>query len=235
MKLVIDINHDYANVIAGLTKRGLVYGEIFRMTQKHATEGRWWDVWHNEITTANMIAILEGEDEETMWHVLVPAAILHDIGWSQLGEGKNSNWDDRNLRIAHMKVGGILADTILRKVKYPQQHIVQIRELVEHHDDEYLGIKPTSHAMQLLRDADASFILSYPSFWKDWKSKGTGKSPMIFLKKQVANYGKRFTQAAQRIVDREIQLRKSEIEAPGDYVKRIQEIAKAKKKLYQKL
>src|SRR5438270_225085 len=106
MQKHIDIDKDYQEVIDVLTKQKPIFVEIFRLCQKYAVNGRWWDAWHNEITTVNMITILTEERRTELKDILIPAAILHDIGWSKIDDSKETRWGDDDLRIAHMKIGG---------------------------------------------------------------------------------------------------------------------------------
>ncbi|OGI28469.1 MAG: hypothetical protein A2184_04045 [Candidatus Moranbacteria bacterium RIFOXYA1_FULL_44_7] len=95
---------------------------------------------HAEIVTkfATKLCKLEKEADD----IVVPAAILHDIGWSQLSEEEkfiifNSNATKEEMlhvRIRHQKEGVKLAKEILEKLEYPLDQIKKILEIISQHD-----------------------------------------------------------------------------------------------------
>lgn len=98
------------------------------------------DAGHAEIVTrfATKLCELEKADGD----IVIPAAILHDIGWSQLSEeekfiifGSNATKEEMlHVRIRHQKEGAKLAEEILEKLKYPSEQIKQILEIISQHD-----------------------------------------------------------------------------------------------------
>lgn len=187
------------------------YKQLFSYAKKYSAKGRWWDLWHVYITTQNMLFIIENENLRYRTKILIPAAMFHDIGWSKIGEEKNNYWDNNDLRVKHMEVGSSLAKDILLNENYPKKDGAKIIDLIAHHDDEYLGKPPDALPAKILRDADASFILSYPSFWKDFYIKGKSMQSKDFFEEQVKNYGARYTKSAQVIVNKQIKERYEEI------------------------
>lgn len=200
------------------------YRQIFTEASVLLARGRWYDLVHTIIAVAHMSEILEGERAQGILRdvteelyqeyqaVLIPAIMLHDIGWSAIGENKNTEWDDRELRTRHMEVGAQIAQRILQAVAYPPALIQSIVHLVAHHDDQYLGTNPETPTEMLHRDADACFILTSISFWKDFAVKGGDLPPAEFLEMKVKKWGTRYTRTAQIITNREIEARKSEID-----------------------
>lgn len=218
-----------------LKRKNPQYIDIFIKALKLSAEGRWWDIWHVEVSTANMLQMLEEEGQNALGAVLIPAIIMHDIGWSRVGEERDFNWDDPNLRMKHMAEGAKLAESILNDIGYPSEYIPEIIELIAHHDDEYLGKPSVTLKEKILRDADASFILSYPSFWKDWYIKGrpNGITPKKYLEVKKSKHGKRYTKTAQSIIDKQISSRMKEVDSdidPENRVREIKEIAEGKKR-----
>ena len=81
---------------------------------------------------------LENADE----NVVVPAAILHDIGWSKLSkrnrfsifDSKLSNKEAIRVRLWHQKESVKLAKYILSKVRYDRRLMAEILEIISQHD-----------------------------------------------------------------------------------------------------
>lgn len=115
------------------------------------------DAGHAEIVTN--FAILLCELEKASDDIIVPAAILHDIGWSQMPEGerflifdKNKTPEaERKVRIRHQEDGSKLANEILTSISYPKDLSEQIIEIISQHDtrDGFF-----SQEDGLMRDAD---------------------------------------------------------------------------------
>ena len=155
--------------------------------------------------------ILEGEGMLELENKLMPAIILHDIGWSQLGEEKNYAWHSKENRILHMKEGAKIAKRILLKTHYKIDLIERIVYLVGTHDKEYLRESPVSLDEKFLRDADSCFIFSEVSFWKDYHLQGSDYTPQSFLEILLEKYSKKYTEAASIIVKENVKKRKKEI------------------------
>ena len=147
---------------------------------------------------------------------MVPTIILHDIGWSTIGEKKNVSWKDKEMTVRHMEEGANIAKQILEKVGYNQVLIKKIVQLVSTHDNAYLGIEQTTIAEKLVRDADACFVLTALGFWKDYHVgsviKGEKITPKECLDMLVVENSKRHTKEAQKITNQQISDRAREIE-----------------------
>ena len=159
------------------------YKKIWDKAKPLLAEGRHWDLWHTEISIEYMQQILKGEKKDQLSSILIPAIILHDVGWSEIGEEKNISWGKAEMRTKHMKEGARLARKILNEIGYDPEKVEVISYLVAGHDNAYLGIEPKTELEKLLRDADACYILSYPSFWKDLNIK-RGKMDIKFIESQ---------------------------------------------------
>ena len=115
------------------------------------------DKGHAEITLKYAIKLLNsvGGDE----NVVVPAIILHDIGWSKLTNRERTLLVDENrtreqelfIRLKHQKEGVRLAEQILNEVYYPLKLIKDILEIISEHDTRVGFI---SQSEGLVRDAD---------------------------------------------------------------------------------
>lgn len=199
------------------------YQQIWEEASVLLAKGRWYDLVHTAIATSHLGQILQQErtqgilrdESEEQYQesqaILIPAIILHDVGWSAIGENKNTQWNDQELRRRHMEIGAQLAEHILSKMTYSPTLTQRIVHLVAHHDDQYLGKDPQTQEEIILRDADACFILTFLSFWKDFTVTGGDLSSTDFLDKKKKKWGKRYTQTAQIITNKEIAARKSEV------------------------
>ena len=92
---------------------------------------------HTEIATgfAQALLLQEGGDED----IVIPAIILHDVGWKMVPEdiqskafGPNASMPEWNR--VHEVEGARIAGDILRKVDYPEAKILQIQEIIDGHD-----------------------------------------------------------------------------------------------------
>jgi len=163
------------------------YREIWELAKPYLAKSRWWDLMHTEMSVGFLHKILKEEGKDYLADVLVPAIILHDTGWSTIGEGKHVLWGGEEMRRRHMEAGAKIAEDILSQVGYNPELTKRIVHLVSTHDSAYLGIEQKAEEERLVRDADASFVLTSLSFWKDYhvntvlKEKGEDLTPAEFL------------------------------------------------------
>jgi HD superfamily phosphodiesterase len=92
---------------------------------------------HTEMATgfARQLLAHEGGDED----VVIPAIILHDVGWKKVPEdiqkkafGPNVTMPEWNR--VHEVEGARIAGDILRKVDYPEDKTLEIQKIIEGHD-----------------------------------------------------------------------------------------------------
>jgi len=149
------------------------------------------DAGHGKIVTeyAMKICDLEKTDPD----VVVPAAILHDIGWSQLSKkermiifNKNNPKELRlQMRYKHQEEGVKLAREILAKVKWPQDQIEEICEIISQHDTREGFISANEGAM---RDADKLYRFDNHGFREGAKnSRTTYEHDIIEIEKYFEN------------------------------------------------
>lgn len=194
-----------------------VFKKIFRMATPLLKKGRWYDLGHTKYSVKFMEEILSEENKLKKENILIPTIILHDIGWSEIGKEKNTQWSKLDLRIKHMEIGAKLAEQILKKIGYPTKLTIKIKKLVKTHDNFYLGIEPKTDEEKIMRDADGCFSFTSLSFWKDYDVKIVKNklktSPKEFLKKLTVQYGKMYTKTGQKIVEKLIKERLEEIQS----------------------
>ena len=109
---------------------------------------------HTEISTdlAQVLLSQEGGDED----IVIPAIILHDVGWKKVPEdiqmkafGPKSSMPEWNR--VHEVEGARIAGDILRKVDYHEDKILEIQEIIKGHDSRK---DPISKNDGIVKDAD---------------------------------------------------------------------------------
>ena len=109
---------------------------------------------HTEISTdlAQQLLAQEGGEED----IVIPAIILHDVGWKKVPEdiqmkafGPNTTMPEWNR--VHEVEGARIAGDILRKVDYHEDKILEIQEIIKGHDSRK---DPISKNDSIVKDAD---------------------------------------------------------------------------------
>ena len=99
-----------------------------------------------------LLAHYPAADEE----IVLPAIVLHDVGWKMVPEEKQLNAfgpraTDRKTQRVHETEGVKIARKILADIKYDQEKIPEILSIIDGHDTR---IKALSLNDQLVKDAD---------------------------------------------------------------------------------
>jgi HD superfamily phosphodiesterase len=109
---------------------------------------------HAEVSVAfaERLLSLEGGDED----IVMPAIILHDVGWKKVPEdvqlkafGPNASMPEWNR--VHEVEGARIAGEILRKVRYPEEKILEIQDIVQGHDSRTEAVSLND---SIVKDAD---------------------------------------------------------------------------------
>ncbi len=94
------------------------------------------DLLHSQKTAEEVFRLSKGEKWDI--DVLIPVAIFHDIGHSailsehfSLISGPNK---EENSKLVHMLTGAKIAKDILKSIKYPNNKIKKIVEIISIHD-----------------------------------------------------------------------------------------------------
>lgn len=144
-----------------------IYGSYY----KDVMLGRWYDPYHVAYSTLFAVKLVEFKEASPL---IVPAIILHDIGYYSPLVDK-ANWASKNSRIIHMQEGAGLAAEILSTIGgFTASEIGKIVGMVASHDNGYLGIPTTDGDRLALRDADRAWVMHPLSFYKDWIAKRRG-------------------------------------------------------------
>ncbi len=131
-----------------------IYLKIWNLAKPYYKKGRSYDISHIEWMTerADKISDSEGLDKK----ILLPTVILHDVGYSAVGQ-QNPNIKDKESKALHMKEGSLIAEKILNKVNYDQELSKKIINLISVHDNWIFGDDKSYKEikeMALLNDLD---------------------------------------------------------------------------------
>jgi CRISPR/Cas system-associated endonuclease Cas3-HD len=109
---------------------------------------------HTEISTglAQQLLVQEGGEED----IVIPAIILHDVGWKKVPEdvqskafGPKASMPEWNR--VHEVEGAKIAGDILRKINYREDKILEIQKIIKGHDSRK---EPISLNDSVVKDAD---------------------------------------------------------------------------------
>jgi hypothetical protein len=171
------------------------------------------DKGHVEITLdyAQKLVELENGNED----VVIPAIILHDIGWSQMPRERRFLFFDKNaeeaeklsVKLEHQIAGVELARDILNKVDYPADLKEEILEIISQHDTRQGFI---SRNEGLVRDADKLWRYSIVGFEADVARYRTTRESLCEkweANRQDPDYF--YSESARQIALEELESRKS--------------------------
>lgn len=156
--------------------------------------GRFYDLWHIPFSTRCMQKLCEIESLNT--NVFIPAVILHDIGYSAM-TGKDvriGNIDAVGDRELHMQFGAQQAIRLFAEndgFSLSDDEQKKIIQLIEIHDNPYIGKKLMTKEQKLFRDADRIYVLSFSSFTKDYLRKVADTpslTPQILLSQRISSF-----------------------------------------------
>ena len=178
------------------------------------------DPGHAEVTLqyATSLVASEAGDED----IVIPAMILHDIGYSELSKERRLSVFDKSktdeqrraVQIEHQNAGVILAKGLLVKVEYPFALVPEILEIISRHDTRKGFISKNEG---LVRDSDKLWRFSRRGFEAD---SGRTRSRLEERCKDLeANIDKPdyfCSERAKQIAREELKARRSEL-ARGEF------------------
>ncbi|MFA4817546.1 MAG: HD domain-containing protein [Parcubacteria group bacterium] len=139
-------------------------------------------------------------------NILIPAAIVHDVGWSNIPVKLQKSKKDAERLTAmklHIKYAPAIIREILGKTGYSQREIKAVSDIVVAHK----FCKPKNFEKRLLIDADTMVESFKEQFYDDIKSYGVSAEDGYEFR---AN-NKFYTKTAARIFTEEMKKRKKEI------------------------
>lgn len=114
-----------------------LYEKIWNEARPYYEKSRPMDVDHIEWMMKVVDEVCKQENlDET---ILMPLAILHDVGYETLVNPVTASYYDKDVRRAHMKAGAEIAEQILKSVGYPKDKSKKIIEHVGIHDNWVFG------------------------------------------------------------------------------------------------
>ena len=169
---------------------------------------------HNEIHTriswefAVRLLAAEGGDPE----IVVPAILLHDVGWSRVPEEQQlsafgPNVENPELTKVHEREGARMAEEILAALEYDEGRISEIVSIIAGHDT-----RPGSRSLHesVVRDADKLFRLSAGGFPIDCaRFELDPATHLDWLEEQIDRWF--FTATAKQLAREEIRARLEEL------------------------
>jgi len=178
-----------------------LYATLFELA------GPFLDTRHNEVHAtvscrfARELLTEEGGDPE----VVLPAIILHDVGWKVIPEEKQLECfgpyaRDRGANRIHEVEGARIATAILERVEYDPAKIRVIANIISGHDSRLV---PISLEDQIVKDADKLFRFSEEGFAIDCGrfALDPGRS-VAGLRRRIDSW--LFTDTAKRVAHREL-------------------------------
>lgn len=173
------------------------------------------DNGHAMIVTENALELLK--IEEANENIVVPAAILHDIGWSQLPKDQamkifdplTTSSEKLRLRLLHQHLGAKLAESILNELDYPANYRRHIIEIITEHDtrENFYSLEDS-----IVRDADKLWRFSKQGFWADVsRTQSHPKDILKKLEKKIDMPGFFNLQSSKAIALQEAKQRKREV------------------------
>ncbi len=174
------------------------------------------DNGHAQIVTNFAIELCDIEKANE--DIAIPAAIMHDIGWSQLSKEERFlifNPDrtpeiEYAVRIKHQEEGVKLTKKILEFVNYPSKESRQILEIISGHDTRKGFI---SKEDGVTRDADKLWRFSKTGFIADLsRNQFTFKHLYEKLNRQIDINNFYYSEATKKIARKELDKRKEEYE-----------------------
>lgn len=172
------------------------------------------DAGHAEITfryARELVTLEEGNED-----VILPAIILHDIGWSQLVKerrllifDKDAREEDRHsVQLEHQNESVKLAADILREVNYPEELSKEILEIISQHDTREGFISKNEG---LVRDADKLWRTSKEGFAAGMaRNKPGDESPFKKLEESINKPNYFFSETARQMAIADFKLRMQE-------------------------
>lgn len=154
------------------------------------------------IRAMKMLIEKEGGDAD----ILMPAAILHDTGWSKVPATLQKSIDKAEAKKAmqmHLDCGAKIAERILTKLNYGKDKIKRIAGIVFAHKFQ----DPKDHEKQMMVDADTLTDVFYEQFYSDCKDYKLTPEALFNIRKNN-NY---YTETARKIFANELEARRIEI------------------------
>jgi len=181
------------------------YKEIWELAKPYLKKATKKDmVIHTKGVIFAMTLLLK--EEEGNKEILIPSAILHDVGFSKVPKVLQTSTDEKERKRSlelHLEYAPEIIEEILNKVGYNKDNINKIIEIVVAHKFQ----DPKELDKQLLIDADTLADLFKEQFYTN--AKDYNKTPQEFY--NIRKDNKFYTKTAKNIFDQELKNRAKEI------------------------
>jgi HD superfamily phosphodiesterase len=176
------------------------------------------DLLHTQVTHEYALLLMRKEGGDR--HIVEPAIILHDVGWSRLDPGeikvgyglRAEGEKAARLSRRHELEGAGIARRLLEELGYDPSLIDPIVLIIARHDS---GKEPESLEEKLVKDADRLWRLSKIGHYQAMERQNmTSRDRCEFLAKRMGNWF--FTTTARELAQKELRERASEIERSKD-------------------
>jgi len=185
-----------------------IYQEIFDRAKPFLRTRK--NLIHTKIVLRYALKLLEEEKGDE--GVVIPAALLHDVGWKALPEhlqltAFGPNPSNPKLVRVHEREGAKIARSILEEARYSRKKAREICRIVQGHDSRK---RPISQNDRIVKDADKLFRYSRKGLAIDLDRFRVPRSQyLLFLEKRIDPWF--LTPTGKEIAMREILLRKKEL------------------------
>jgi HD superfamily phosphodiesterase len=166
---------------------------------------------HTRISYHLALKLLDVEGGDA--RIVLPAIILHDVGYSQIPEIELRNAfgatiKKPELRRFHEVEGARLAEPILQEIAYPPELVEKILLIIEGHDTREAALDIGD---MIVKDADKLCRFTYEGFHIDVAR--FNASPQIWLNGLIGYIPEWFfTKTAEKLAMEEAEMRKKDIE-----------------------
>jgi len=144
---------------------------------------------HTRISLRYALRLLREEEGDES--VIIPAVLLHDVGWKTIPEhlqltAFGPNPSNPQLTKTHEVNGAKIAKAILEELRYPPEKITQISRIIRGHDTRKRAL---SRSDRIVKDADKLFRYSQKGTAIDLERFGVARKDYLsFLEIQVEKW-----------------------------------------------
>lgn len=183
-----------------------IYQEIFEKAKPFLKTRK--NLIHTRIALRYALKLLQSEEGEE--EVVIPAILLHDVGWKALPEslhldafGPNPSNPER-VRV-HEREGAKIARILLEQLRYPSKKIEEICKIINGHDSRK---NPLSINDRIVKEADKLWRFSKKGFAIDTERFHTSpKEYLAYLEGKIDQWFS--TPAAKGMARKEVLKRRS--------------------------
>jgi len=162
---------------------------------------------HTQIALRYALRLLKKEEGNE--GIVIPAVLLHDVGWKTIPPnlqltGFGPNPSNPKLARVHEVEGAKIAEAILKDLRYPSEKIKEIRRIIQGHDTRK---RPISRSDRIVKDADKLWRYSRKGMAVDLdRFHIPRREYLIFLEAMINSWF--LTRTGREIARSEISLRK---------------------------